>query len=462
MLAGDGVLELVVVNDPSLLEVHEEHAPGLKAPLQPDLLRWNIEHPDLACHDHHIVVGDVVAARAQTVTVEQRTHHGAVGKRNGGRAVPGLHRAAHVLVHVAPGIGHLPMVLPGLGHHHHDRFGQFAAGKQQELESVVEIAAVGAVRLHNRERTAQVLAEEITLEGAFAGIHFVHVPAQRVDLAVVAHEAQRLRAIPAGERVGGKARVYHRHVGFVVRVAEIGIVRKELLRHEHTLVDEYTRGETADVEHPLRVVGFATQALRGLFSNNEELPIEVRRIGDGRGNESLLHCGLCCLRRRPDHTLVAGHGSPSEKGLPFLGNHLLEDPLTCRPLAEVAGQEDHAGGVAPARGQIHCEVPLHDLLEEPMRESGQNAGTVTGILLAPHRAAVRHVDENRFRLLDDFMAGPALYVSDKTDTARVMFERGIVESLLARPLLHIHAISPSKEPYPIRLSRGDIGPDPVP
>jgi hypothetical protein len=75
---------------------------------------------------------------------------------------------------------------------------------------------------------------------------------------------------------------------------------------------------------------------------------------------------------------------------------------------------------------------------------------------------MRHIDENRFGLLDDLMAGPALYMSDKTDTACVMFESGIIESLFARPLLHIHAISPSKEPYPIRLSRGGIGPDPVP
>jgi len=78
---------------------------------------------------------------------------------------------------------------------------------------------------------------------------------------------------------------------------------------------------------------------------------------------------------------------------------------------------------------------------------------------------VSHIDENRFRLLDDFMACPTLYVSDKTDTARVMFESGIVESLFARPLLHIHAKSPSKEPFhPVEatvLHRADDLPDQV-
>ena len=48
------------------------------------------------------------------------------------------------------------MILPGLGHHHHDGLGQRSSCHQEELEHVVEGSGIGAVRLANGEAFLQV------------------------------------------------------------------------------------------------------------------------------------------------------------------------------------------------------------------------------------------------------------------------------------------------------------------
>jgi hypothetical protein len=48
------------------------------------------------------------------------------------------------------------------------------------------------------EQLFQLVAEQLARSTPFAGAHPVDVAAQRVDLAVVAHEAVRLRAVPLG------------------------------------------------------------------------------------------------------------------------------------------------------------------------------------------------------------------------------------------------------------------------
>ena len=72
--------------------VDEEHAARLQAALLHDLRRVDVEHADLAGHDHEVVVGDPVAAGPQAVAVEHRADDGAVGEGDRRRAVPRLHQ----------------------------------------------------------------------------------------------------------------------------------------------------------------------------------------------------------------------------------------------------------------------------------------------------------------------------------------------------------------------------------
>ena len=54
----------------------------------------DVEHADLGRHDDQVVLGDVVARRAQAVAVEHGADADAVGERDRRRAVPRLHQAA--------------------------------------------------------------------------------------------------------------------------------------------------------------------------------------------------------------------------------------------------------------------------------------------------------------------------------------------------------------------------------
>ena len=131
-------LDLVVLDDAACRGVDQEHLARAQAALAHDLVRRNVEHADLAREHDESVVGDHEATGTQAVAVEGRADERAVGEDEGGRAVPRLHQHRVVLVEGAAHRVDVDLVLPGLGHHHHDRVRQRPAGQQQELDDLVE------------------------------------------------------------------------------------------------------------------------------------------------------------------------------------------------------------------------------------------------------------------------------------------------------------------------------------
>ena len=234
-------LDFLVRDHAALLEVDQEDAARLEAPLPHHALRGDLHHADFRRHDAAVVVGNVVAARPQPVAVEHGADIGAVGEGDGGRTVPGLHQAGVVLVEGALGRVHAAVLLPGLGNHHQHRFLQLAPGHQQELQHVVEGPGVGAVGLHDRKELGQVVTEQRRTQHALAGVHRVDVAEQRVDLAVVAHEAVGLRAVPGREGVGAEARMHHGQVRLEIRLGQVGEKRRHLVGREHALVNDHLR-----------------------------------------------------------------------------------------------------------------------------------------------------------------------------------------------------------------------------
>ena len=182
-------LELVVRHQASGIEVDEEEPARMQPALRHYPLRRDRQHAHFRGHDAAVVVGHVVAARAQPVAVEHGADAVAVGEGDQGRAVPGLHQARLEFVEGALVGRHVGPLLPRLGDHGHDRLGQAAPGHEQELEHVVEVARVRAVGLDDGEELLQLLPEQLRAQYAFARVHPVAVAQQRVDLAVVAHGA---------------------------------------------------------------------------------------------------------------------------------------------------------------------------------------------------------------------------------------------------------------------------------
>ena len=206
--AGDCALQLVVVDDAALAGIDQQHPSGAQPILAHDLFGWQIEHADFRRQDHQTAPGHAVARWPQAVAVEHRSHLNAVGERHRGGTVPALHQRGVVLVERLLLRAHALMIRPRLGDQHHERVRQRTPAEHQQLEGVVQLGGVAAVRVDDRQRGRQVGAEQLGTKQLLPRPHPVLVALHGVDLAVVHQVAVGMGAVPARKGVGGEPRVH--------------------------------------------------------------------------------------------------------------------------------------------------------------------------------------------------------------------------------------------------------------
>ena len=105
---------------------------------------------------------------------------------------------------------------------------------------------------------------------------------------------------------------------------------------------------------------------------------------------------------------------------------LLEDGLALGDRVGVVGEEDVAHAVLASGRQAGVDAP-----KERIWHPRQDAGTVTGIGLAAAATAVGHAHEHRVCVRDDLVTRLSLEAGDHAHAATILFERGIIEALLA-------------------------------
>ena len=427
---GERALDLLVLDDAALRGVDQEHLARLQPALAHHVFRRHVEHAGFRGQDDEIVLGHVIAARAQAVAVEHRADLRAVGERDRGGAVPRLHQAGVVLVEGALLVVHRLVVGPRLGDHHHHGVRQRAAREIEQLERVVEHARVAAVGVDDRADLADVVAERLGLEARLARVHPVGVAAHRVDLAVVGDVAVRVRAVPAGEGVGAEARMHQRQRGFHQRVVEVREILVELRREQHALEDDRARREADDV--PVLGAGQRRGAdlAVGALAHHVQLALEREVVGDvgAAGDEHLAHERFARARRLAQHAVVGRHGAPAEHGHALGLHHLLELLLDLAAHRGVARQEDDAAAVLARRRQRNAGLAA-DVLVERVRHLQQHAGAVTGVDLAAAGAAVVQVLQHLDRLLQHAVRLDALDVDDEPLAAGIVLVARVVEPL---------------------------------
>ena len=425
-------LEFVVGNEPALFEVDQEHAARFESALGLDVARVDRHDADLARHDDAVVVRQVVPARTQAVAVEHGAYVVTVGKGDRSRAVPGFHDAGLVLVERAPCPGHEFVALPGLRDHHHHRFLQRSAGHEQELEHVVEDAGVGAVGLGDREQIAQRAAEQPALHDAFAGLHPVLVAAQRVDLAVVAHESVGLGAVPARKGVRREPRVHHGQVALVVRVVEIVEEVGQLARRQHALVDQHLRREAADIEGlGLNERRVASEPVACALADQVELALESVALEPvaGRDHELLdVRCGRHCRSAEIGPLRVDRDLPPAYELLTFGGADPCDFGLAVRAFGRVGRQKDDPGGKPARSRQLGAEILADHLAQELVRQRREDACAVAGVGLGAAGAAVIHPAQQMIGIADDPVTAFALDVSHEADAAAIVLVFGPVKA----------------------------------
>ena len=156
MLGGDGVLQLLVVDDPPLLQVDEEHLPRLQPPLGDDLLGRDVEDAGLGAHDDEVVPGHAVPRRPQAVPVEHGADGLAVGEADRRGAVPGLHEGGVIGVKILFLPAHRHMSLPRLGDEHHHRPRQAEAGADEQFDGVIQARRVAQALPDDRQQLLDV------------------------------------------------------------------------------------------------------------------------------------------------------------------------------------------------------------------------------------------------------------------------------------------------------------------
>jgi len=389
---GNLLLDFLVGDDALFRGVDQEHAAGLDAPFVGNLRRGYVEHAGFRRHDHHAALGDGVAKGAQAVAVEHATDLHAVGERDRGRAVPGLHQTRVILVEGALLRAHGLVLVPRLRDHHHHRVGQGSSAHHQRLKHVVEHGRVAAALIDHRMQVLDVVAEQRRREHAFARAHPVHVAAQGVDFPVVRNHSVRMCARPAWKGVGGKARVHERQRRHHRQLGQVGEERIELLGGKHALVHQRARRQADHVEEVALGDVALTHLLFRQAANQAQLALEPSHVHHAFAARDE---DLADLRSRSHRALAKPDGihryvAPAQDLLSQLNHGALENLLTAGGVVAVLRQEHHSHPVLLRRWQQDPKRGRH-VPQKGVGNLQHDSSPIPGVFLTSARATVSQV-----------------------------------------------------------------------
>ena len=118
MLGSQSLLDFTIIIDFAFLGINQEDLTRLQTTLLGNLSWVEIHHAHLRSHNHHIVLGDGIACRAQTVSIEHTTGIAAIAEEQGGRTIPWLHQDRVILIESLQILRDRVLVVEALWHHH--------------------------------------------------------------------------------------------------------------------------------------------------------------------------------------------------------------------------------------------------------------------------------------------------------------------------------------------------------
>jgi hypothetical protein len=284
------------------------------------------------------------------------------------------------------------VVLPRRRHEERHRLPDVEARPHEELERVVEQRRIGSGAVERGREGG------IEPPGPLAGLHPLDVPLDRVDLAVVAEEAERLRPLPARLGVRREALVEDRPRGGPRRVGEVGIEARELRGGAERLVRHRAERDRRDVD-AVDTLGPAAGTVRAQLRvrlgarREHELddPRHVRRGG------------------RAERGDIVRDVAPPERLEALRATRLLDDPPQPR-LAQEAHR--HAGALVAGQRGVQRQQQARAVARDPVRRP---------------RAAVRDGGEARERAVDELARRAPVRVGNEPDAAGVALGCRVVE-----------------------------------
>ena len=118
MLLSQALLDFAIIVNLAFLGINQENLTRLQASLLGNLGWVEIHHTYLRSHYHHIVLGDGVTCRTQTISIEHTTGIAAIAEEQGGRTIPWLHQDRVILIECLQILRDRVLVVEALRHHH--------------------------------------------------------------------------------------------------------------------------------------------------------------------------------------------------------------------------------------------------------------------------------------------------------------------------------------------------------
>ena len=137
MGCGKAVFDFTIIIYLAFLGIDQENLTRLEASLLGNFLWVEVHHTHLGCHHHHVVLGDGVTGRTQTVAVEQSAGVATVAEEQGGRTIPWLHQDGVILIERLEVLGDRILVIEALRYHDCHCVRQRQTTHHEELKHVV-------------------------------------------------------------------------------------------------------------------------------------------------------------------------------------------------------------------------------------------------------------------------------------------------------------------------------------
>jgi hypothetical protein len=206
-------------------------------------------------------------------------------------------------------------------------------------------------------------------------------------------------------------------------VAQVGEELLDLARDEHALVDEGAGRQRREVHAVVAHRHLVFDPLAG----HEAQPVEVdARLAPRPGKEQHPEDGHAVAGLAADHGVVVGDVAPAQRQQALLAGDLLD--VARRPVGVGRRQEGDATGVGPGRR----ELDVADLAQQAVGHLYEDTGAVADVRLGVGGASVVEVAQRRQPETEDLVAAAAVHVGHEADTAGVVLEPRVVETLLGR------------------------------
>ena len=236
-LVAEFVFNFTIIIDLTLFSIDKEQLTRLQASLFLNFRRFELNSTHFRSHQHHIVVRDEVARRAQAVTVEHTAGETSVREQKSGRTVPRLHQDRVVFVERLQVLTDRVLLVERFRNKHRHSVRQAHTRHKEELECVIEGSRVRHTRLNDRVNSLNI-AQHLRREHTLARLHPGTVTTDGIDFTIMAKQTERLSQRPAREGIGRETRVHQSQTTGEIVIAQIREVFANLHRGKHTLIND--------------------------------------------------------------------------------------------------------------------------------------------------------------------------------------------------------------------------------